>query len=63
MIVVGNSRRPGGGSPAVTGDIIQSDVYSGEEQTCFLCNIKLLCIHPMKQSNSQAIVLYEMLLP
>ena len=41
--------------------IIQYDMYSGEEKTCLLCNIKL-CIHPMKQSNSPAIVLYEMLL-
>ena len=49
-------------SPAVTGGIIQSDVYSGEEQTCLSCSIKLLCIHPMKQSISPAIVLYEMLL-
>ena len=48
-------------SPAVTGGIIQSDVYSGEEQTCLLCNIKL-CIHLMKQPNRPAIVLYEMLL-
>ena len=46
----------------MTGGIIQSDVYSGEEQTCISCNIKLLCIHPMKQSNSPAIVSYEMLL-
>ena len=46
----------------VTGGLIQSDVYSGREQTCLLCNIKLLCIHPMKQPNRPAIVLYEMLL-
>ena len=35
----------------VTGGIIQSDMYSCEEQTCLLCNIMLLCIHPMKQPN------------
>ena len=38
----------------MTGGIIQSDVYSGREQTCLLCNIKLLCIHPMKQPNRPA---------
>ena len=46
----------------MTGGTWESDVYSGEEQTCLICNIKLLCIHPMKQPNCPAIVLYEMLL-
>ena len=45
----------------MTGGTRQSDVYSGEGQTCLICNIKL-CIHPMKQPNCPAIVLYEMLL-
>ena len=49
-------------SPAVTGGMIQSDVYSVDEQTCVLCIIKLLCIHPMKRPNRPVIVLYEMLL-
>ena len=46
----------------MTGGIIESDVYFGEEQTCLLCNIKLLCIHPMKHPNLPAIVFYKMLL-
>ena len=43
----------------VTGGTRQSDVYSDEEQTCLVCNIKLLCVHPMKQPNCQAIVLSD----
>ena len=48
----------------MTGGMILSDVYSGREQTCSLCNIKLLfkVVHQMKQPNRPAIVLYEMLL-
>ena len=44
----------------MTGGMIHSDVYSGREQPYLSCNIKLLCIHPMKQPNRPAIVLYEM---
>ena len=46
----------------MTGGTRQSDVYSQQEWTCYVKDIKLLCVCSAKQPNSPEFGLYYMLL-